>query len=70
MEQHYIVVFGIVGENAHKTYTICIIVSKYPEKPYKLLQQLYQTIEDVSIETLGILIKSDTITIKSLTRVF
>lgn len=70
MEQHYIIIFGMAGESAYKTYTICIIIPKYPGKPYELLEEIKQTIEDSSVSQFGVFIKGSNIAIKSLTRVF
>lgn len=70
MEQHYIIVFGINGENVNMTYTHCIVVKRYPGSPYELLKEMMQAVEDNSIRQFSRFIKGSDIAIKSLTKVF
>jgi hypothetical protein len=69
MEQHYIIVFSISGEQTNIAYTTAVIILKYPGHPYLLLQALYQDIQDSSMKGFGKFIHKDSICIKSLTRV-
>lgn len=70
MEQHYIVVFGIIGESIGISYTTAIILSKYPGEPLNLLLEIYKGIEKNSVKNYNKLIRADTITLKNLTLVY
>ena len=68
MEQHYIAVFGVSGENIGETYSQRVIIKNYPDDPTILLKLIYEGIEDDSIEAFGKFIPRNNIAIKSLTR--
>ena len=70
MEQHYIVVFGIANEPIGVSYTIGIIIPKYPGDPFSLYDEIVETIQDTSVERFSKFIDMYTISIKCLTRVF
>lgn len=71
MEQHYIIIFQIVGNSkGNRFYTTTIIVEEYPGKPDVLLLSLMNKISDDSVRNFGFFIEPSSIVFTNLTRVY
>jgi hypothetical protein len=70
MEQHYIVVFGIQGENIGNSYTSGIIIDEYPGDPITLINLIHATIEKDSYKNFNKWIDRNHVAVKSLTLVY
>lgn len=69
MEQHYVVVFGLIGKSTYSSY-VSTIICDYPGSPLELVNQIIDVISDDSIKNFGFFIQPSDIVLRSLTKVY